>query len=121
MLDDNTQAKTHTHSKGSVCVFLVIVCFLFDFFYKSLRPDDSGSWAMTNKMVPGGLIDGPIYLTIYRKLLGLKLLEADEFAPFQNDFVIYHDDVGDYSTNEPTMDGTAGSMVMMGHWSPDVK
>ena len=78
-------------------------------------------WAMTKKMVPGGLIDGPIFLTIYQKLLGLELLQPDEFARFQNDFVTYHDDIGDYSTNEPTMDGTAGSMIMMAHWSPDVK
>jgi endoglucanase len=64
-------------------------------------------------MVPGGLVDGPIFMTIHDKLLGLHLSEADEFAAFQNDFVTYHDDIGDYSTNEPTMDGTAGSMIMM--------
>ena len=78
-------------------------------------------WVMTKKMVPGGLIDGPIFMTIYKKLLGLELLESDEFAQFQNNFVTYHDDIGDYSTNEPTMDGTAGSIMMMAHWSPDVK
>jgi len=26
---------------------------------------------------------------------------------------VYHDDVGDYSTNEPTMDGTADAILMM--------
>lgn len=78
-------------------------------------------WAITKKMVPGGLIDGPIYRTIHDKLLGLHLNEPDEFEQFQNNFVVYHDDIGDYSTNEPTMDGTAGSMIMMAHWSPDVK
>jgi hypothetical protein len=35
--------------------------------------------------------------------------------------VDYHDDIGDYSTNEPTMDGTAGSILMMAHWSPEKK
>ncbi|MCG8307269.1 MAG: glycoside hydrolase family 9 protein [Cytophagales bacterium] len=78
-------------------------------------------WAMTKKVVPGGLIDGPIFVTIYNKLLGLELAEPDEFAKFQNEFVTYHDDVGDYSTNEPTMDGTAGSLIMMAHWSPDAE
>ena len=29
----------------------------------------------------------------------------------------YHDDVGDYSTNEPTMDGTADAILMMALWS----
>lgn len=78
-------------------------------------------WMMTKQMVPGGLIDGPIFMTIYKKLLGLELLQPDEFAQFQNNFVTYHDDIGDYSTNEPTMDGTAGSIMMMAHWSPDIK
>ena len=78
-------------------------------------------WAETKKMVPGGLIDGPIFMTIYNKLLGLELTQPDEFALFQNNFVVYHDDIGDYSTNEPTMDGTAGSMIMMAHWSPDIR
>ena len=61
---------------------------------------------------PGGLIDGPVYRSIYDNLLGLTLLEPDEFADFQNDFVTYHDDIGDYSTNEPTMDGTADAILM---------
>jgi hypothetical protein len=78
-------------------------------------------WALTKQMVPGGLIDGPIFKTIHDKLLGLALSEPDEFARFQNNYVVYHDDIGDYSTNEPTMDGTAGSMIMMAHWSPDEK
>jgi endoglucanase len=78
-------------------------------------------WALTKQMVPGGLIDGPIFKSINDQLLGLTLNEPDEFAQFQNDHVVYHDDIGDYSTNEPTMDGTAGSMIMMAHWSPDVK
>ncbi len=37
----------------------------------------------------------------------------DEFAEFQNPHVVYHDDIGDYSTNEPTMDGTAGAVFML--------
>lgn len=78
-------------------------------------------WAMTKQVVPGGLIDGPIFTTIYKKLLGLELLQSDEFAKFQNNHVVYHDDIGDYSTNEPTMDGTAGSIIMIAHWSPDVE
>ncbi len=31
--------------------------------------------------------------------------------------VVYHDDVGDYSTNEPTMDGTADAILVMALWS----
>jgi hypothetical protein len=78
-------------------------------------------YVMTKRDVPGGLVDGPVFMTIYKKLIGLELLDPDEFVQFQNDFVTYHDDIGDYSTNEPTMDGTAGSILMMAHWSPNVK
>ncbi|HEV8266143.1 MAG TPA: glycoside hydrolase family 9 protein [Gemmatimonadales bacterium] len=55
----------------------------------------------------GGLVDGPVYRSIFGNLRGIRLLEADEYAPFNTGFVVYHDDVGDYSTNEPIMDGTA--------------
>lgn len=57
--------------------------------------------------IPGGLIDGPVYGSIYGNLKGIRLFEDDEYAEFQSDVAVYHDDVGDYSTNEPTMDGTA--------------
>lgn len=55
----------------------------------------------------GGLIDGPVYRSIYRNLLYVDLNDADEYAQFNTGFIVYHDDVGDYSTNEPIMDGTA--------------
>jgi hypothetical protein len=74
-------------------------------------------YAMTGKEVPGGLVDGPVYGTIFRSLEGLLMNDPDEFAAVQNPFVVYHDDMGDYSTNEPTMDGTAGAILMMAHFS----
>jgi hypothetical protein len=55
----------------------------------------------------GGLVDGPVYRSIFGALRGIRLVEADEYAPFNTGFIVYHDDVGDYSTNEPIMDGTA--------------
>lgn len=55
----------------------------------------------------GGLIDGPIYKTIYEKLKDIELKGEDEYAPFQHGAAVYHDDFGDFSSNEPTMDGTA--------------
>lgn len=60
-----------------------------------------------NYPIDGGLVDGPVYRTIFSKLIGITLYSPDEYTEFQNDFVVYHDDYGDYSTNEPTMDGTA--------------
>lgn len=55
----------------------------------------------------GGLIDGPVYRSIYKNLLYVNLHDPDEYADFNTGFIVYHDDVGDYSTNEPIMDGTA--------------
>jgi len=74
-------------------------------------------WALTELEVAGGLVDGPVFGSIFRSLKGLVLTQTDEFEEFQNPFVVYHDDIGDYSTNEPTMDGTAGAILMMAHWA----
>jgi endoglucanase len=55
----------------------------------------------------GGLVDGPVYARIFGNLKGIGLFRPDTYKLFQNGKVVYHDDIGDYSTNEPTMDGTA--------------
>lgn len=34
-------------------------------------------------------------------------------SAFQNGIAVYHDDMGDYSTNEPTMDGTASLSYLL--------
>lgn len=75
----------------------------------------TSTWALTKKEVPGGLVDGPIYTKIYNSLKGLKLTHDDAYQRFQNDYVVYHDDIGDYSTNEPTMDGTACAIMLMAY------
>ena len=74
-------------------------------------------YALKKMEIPGGLVDGPVYASIYNSLIGIHLVYPDEFAEVQNRFVRYHDDLGDYSTNEPTMDGTAGSLLMMAYFS----
>ncbi len=68
---------------------------------------------LKNYPIDGGLIDGPVYGNIYKNLIGIKLYSEDEYAPFQSDLVVYHDDYGDYSTNEPTMDGTASLIYLL--------
>ncbi len=63
--------------------------------------------------INGGLNDGPVYGAIYRQLKGIKLSKPDELAPFQSSWVVFHDDVWDYSTNEPTLDGTAEALFFL--------
>jgi endoglucanase len=63
--------------------------------------------------VPGGLVDGPVQETIFTSLKGVTLSRPDAFALFQSPEAVYHDDWQDYSTNEPTMDGTASAILLM--------
>ncbi|MEP7255839.1 MAG: glycoside hydrolase family 9 protein [Ferruginibacter sp.] len=68
---------------------------------------------LKNYPIDGGLVDGPVYGSIYKNLIGITLYQRDEYAAFQSDLVVYHDDYGDYSTNEPTMDGTASLIYLL--------
>jgi hypothetical protein len=61
----------------------------------------------------GGLLDGPVYRSIYQNLRGIALHEPDEYARFNTGRMVYHDDLGDYSTNEPIMDGTANLTYLL--------
>ena len=66
-----------------------------------------------NQTTTGGLVDGPVYRSIYENLRGIHLTKSDEYAAFQGGKAVYHDDMGDYSSNEPTMDGTASLSYLL--------
>ena len=68
---------------------------------------------LKNYPINGGLVDGPVYTSIYKNLIGIKLTHDDAYADFQSNLAVYHDDYGDYSTNEPTMDGTASLIYLL--------
>lgn len=68
---------------------------------------------LKNYPINGGLVDGPVYTNIYKNLIGITLYNDDAYAQFQSDLAVYHDDFGDYSTNEPTMDGTASLIYLL--------
>lgn len=65
------------------------------------------------KTTTGGLVDGPVYARIYESQLGIQLYNPDPYSAFQHGKAVYHDDMGDYSTNEPTMDGTASLSYLL--------
>ncbi len=67
---------------------------------------------LTKRRVVGGLVDGPVYERVFRSLKGVAIREPDPLAAFQDARAVYHDDLQDYSTNEPTMDGTASAILM---------
>ena len=79
----------------------------------SVFPKDPHLMTMqiTRRPVRGGLVDGPVYDRIFKSLKGVTISEPDPLAPFQGQ-AVYHDDVQDYSTDEPTMDGTASAILL---------
>lgn len=78
-------------------------------------PVDPHSWFTHSGKYPidGGLVDGPVYGSIFGNLKGITLYNKDSYADFQSQLAVYHDDYGDYSTNEPTMDGTASLVYLL--------
>jgi endoglucanase len=66
---------------------------------------------LLKRPVRGGLVDGPVYERIFKSLKGVSISEPDPLGAFQGP-AVYHDDVKDYSSNEPTMDGTASAILM---------
>jgi endoglucanase len=69
---------------------------------------------LTGRSVRGGLVDGPVYERIFKSLKGVSVPQPDPNAPFQSELAVYHDTIHDYTSNEPTLDGTATAILM---WS----
>jgi hypothetical protein len=70
-------------------------------------------WKLLNKPVKGSLVDGPLWSTIHDKMLAIELSEPDEYAHLQPEQIKYWDDYMDYSTNEPTLDGSAELLLIL--------
>jgi endoglucanase len=66
------------------------------------------SYVSQGGQVNGGLVDGPVYSTIFRSHSKyITMTNKDVYAEVQPDIANYHDDITDYTSNECTMDGTA--------------
>jgi len=72
-------------------------------------------WRLLGKVVRGSLVDGPLAASIHDRMLQIRLSEPDEYAHLQPGHVTYWDDWADYSTNEPTMDGSADLFLLLAH------
>jgi hypothetical protein len=82
------------------------------------HPHNTVAWT-TGRPITGALNDGPVYGSIFKYLSGVSLSGPDQYAEFQSDLVVYHDDMADYSTNEPIMDGTAGAAFLLAWYAND--
>ncbi|MBD0777405.1 glycoside hydrolase family 9 protein [Maribacter sp. ANRC-HE7] len=76
-------------------------------------------WRIYKKSIKGSLVDGPLWSTIHDKMLGIALSKPDEYAHLQPDHIKYMDDWADYSTNEPTLDGSAELLLILTRLSND--
>lgn len=78
-------------------------------------PSDPHSALWHNQKIPvlGGLVNGPVSRGIYNSFPNNNLSKKDIYARFQTDWAVYHDDYADYTTNEPTLDGTAALSYLL--------
>ena len=70
----------------------------------------------------GGLVDGPVYSTIFRGLRGVNIggtHASNNYLDLQPEHMVLHDNMHDYSTNEPTMDGTASLTFPFSYYESD--
>ncbi len=75
---------------------------------------------LTGREITGGMNDGPLFTSTYN-VHHIQLRNPDEYAPFQSQYVVYHDDLNDYATNEPTLDGTAEAIYFLTTFAQDKK
>ncbi|MBA4071947.1 MAG: hypothetical protein C0497_08960 [Gemmatimonas sp.] len=61
----------------------------------------------------GALLDGPVYSSIFKNLAGVALTKPDAYTKWNTGHIVYHDDWGDYSTNEPIMDGSVNLLYLL--------
>ncbi len=74
-------------------------------------------WKINKESIKGSLVDGPIWTTILEKMIAINLSEPDEYEYLQPRHIKYRDDWMDYSTNEPTLDGSAELLLILTHLS----
>lgn len=70
-------------------------------------------WVINKETIKGSLVDGPLWATIHDGMLGIELSEPDEYEHLQPGHIKYWDDWLDYSTNEPTLDGSAELLMIL--------
>jgi hypothetical protein len=61
----------------------------------------------------GGLVNGPVSESIYKRSAGSSLLQKDNLETWQSSMAVYHDDAADYTTNMPQAEATAAMMYLL--------
>jgi hypothetical protein len=76
-------------------------------------------WRILGQPIKGSLVDGPLWTSIHDHMLAITLSEPDEYEHLQPPHIKYWDDWADYSTNEPTLDGSAELLMILTYLSRD--
>jgi peptidoglycan/xylan/chitin deacetylase (PgdA/CDA1 family) len=78
-------------------------------------PTNPGSilWSNNRNALSGGLVSGPVSLSVFKNTPDDHLTKTDPYDRLQSDWAVYHDDYADYATNEPTLDGTASLTYLL--------
>lgn len=99
------------------------VSMIVEFPKGGIFPTQPHSFIINYKMgnTTGGLVDGPVYATIFGSLLGIRTDGGINYEEFQPGDLVYHDSTHDYSTNEPTMDGTASLTFPLSYYQREGK
>ena len=72
---------------------------------------------LTGNDIFGTCIEGPMARSTWEGM-GIALKEADEYAAFQSGTAVYHDDVNDWATNEPTIWQASLTLAMLAGLAP---
>ncbi len=72
---------------------------------------------LTDSLLNGFWDEGPVNRMDWNDL-GISLNDPDEYAGFQSGEALYHDDVADYATNEPTINANAEGIALIARMRP---
>ncbi len=63
----------------------------------------------------GALVSGPVRNTVFNRLTDSTIMiSTDKLARFHSKWAVYHDEFSDFITNQPTLDGTASLVYLLG-------
>ncbi len=72
---------------------------------------------ITGTAIYGTCIEGPMARSTWNAM-GISLKDPDEYAAFQSGTAVYHDDVNDWATNEPTIWQASLTLCMLSDQAP---
>jgi endoglucanase len=89
------------------------ICMVTGLTGNSVKFPFSSIQLITNKIVEGGLVSGPVNSGIFEKEKIPQFIENNKLTELQLTGIKYFDDNKDFVTNEPTLEGTTGLLYYL--------